>query len=95
MKRLGGKPVDMRTFECPQCKKLRMVRLPTHVVSTETREYKSRDGSAVTLLIDVCDHCRAKNYRKYFEPSQADVRRIIKAIKEEKQIEGQSLEDLL
>jgi len=95
MRRVGGKTADMRMFKCPQCNKLRMVRPFDHVVSTETREYKSRDGNTVTLLIDVCDHCRASNYRKHFEHSQADVRRIMKAIKDQKQLEGESLEDLL
>jgi len=96
MRRLNNKPVDMRAFECPQCHKSRMIRPPDHKVGTETREYKTRDGQTVTLLIDVCDHCRARNFKRYFEPTKADVRRVIKAIQSEAKLpENQSLEELL
>ena len=96
MKRLNSKPADMRCFDCPQCHKPRMVRTLKHVVSLETREYKTRDGSPVTLLIDVCDFCQKRNFHKHFEPSKADLRRVIKAIQSEAKLnEDQSLEDML
>lgn len=96
MRRLNNKPVDMRVFECPQCHKTRMVRPLDHKVSTETREYKAKDGQTVTLLIDVCDHCKTRNFKQYFEPTKADIRRVIKAIQSEAALpENQSLEDLL
>lgn len=96
MKRLNNKPVDMRCFECPQCHKQRMVRKPEHIVSQETREYKTRDGTPVTLLVDICDFCQVSNSKRHFEPSKADIRRLIKAIQEEGKLEeGQSLEELL
>lgn len=96
MKRQNKKPVDMRAFECPQCRKRRLIRPIDHVVSTETREYKGKDGQTITLLIDVCDNCRTRNFKRYFEPTKADVRRVIKSIQDEAKLpENQSLEELL
>lgn len=96
MRRLTSKSVDLRVFECPQCHKNRMARPLDHVVSTETREYKAKDGQTVTLLIDVCDNCKTRNFKRYFEPTKADIRRVIKAIQSETELpENQSLEDLL
>ena len=96
MKRLTNKPVDMRAFACPQCHKSRMVRPLDHKVSPETRDYKTKDGQTVTLLIDVCDYCKTRNFKEHFEPTKADIRRVIKAIQSEADLpENQSLEDLL
>lgn len=96
MKRLNKKPVDMRALECPQCHKMRMIRPLDHKVSTATRDYKAKDGQPVTLLLDVCDHCKARNFKLYFEPTKTDIRRVIKAIQSEAELpENQSLEELL
>lgn len=96
MKRLTSKPVDMRSFDCPQCNKNRMVRPMDHIVSEEKREYKAKDGQAVSLFVDICDFCQMRNFKRHFEPTKADVRRILKAIKTEAKLEeNQSLENLL
>ena len=86
---------DMRAYWCPQCKKQRLVRPLNHVVSLEEREYKTKNGTAIKLLVDICDHCRANNHKKFFEPSRADVKRLIKAIQEESPLKDESLEELL
>jgi len=96
MKRFDRKPVDTRAFTCPQCRKLRLIRLPDHIVSLEQRDYKISSDKTVKLFVDICDNCRVKNYKQHFEPKPADVRRIMNAIKTgEQTAEGQSLENLL
>ena len=96
MRRLNQKPQDKRTFLCPQCSKLRMTRLLDHVVSDAQQSYKTKDGDDVELFVDVCDHCKRRNFKKYFEPSRADVRRVLKTLSEDAKLgEDQSLEDLL
>lgn len=96
MKRITSKPIDLRAFTCPQCDKMRMTRPLDHVVSKEVRSYKAKNGKDVELLIDVCDHCRAKNTRTFFEPSKADIRLVLKTMQEQAKLaEDQSLEDLL
>jgi len=96
MKRLNSKPLDMRAFDCPQCNKSRMVRPLDHVVSINTREYKTKDGSSVTLFVDICDYCQWRNFQRYFEPTKADVRRVLKSIQSDAKLpENQTLEELL
>lgn len=96
MKRLNNKPINMRRFACPQCEKTRMTRPLNHVVSKETKKIKIREGEEVELLIDICDNCVQKNYRDYFEPKRLDLKKILAAIKENKDLpDKQSLEELL
>lgn len=96
MKRLNSKPKDMRSFACPQCGKSRMTRPTDHTVSLEKREYKTKDNSQIELFTDICDFCKARNWTKYFEPTRADIRRVLKAMQDEAKLsEDQSLEDLL
>lgn len=92
----GGKPIDKRAFICPQCGKLCMLRPLDHCVSKETQEFKTRDGSSVSLLVDTCDKCLGKNYRRYFEPTKSDIRHVLKAMNDEaKSSSDVSLEELL
>jgi uncharacterized radical SAM superfamily Fe-S cluster-containing enzyme len=72
-----------------------MVRLPDHVVSKETKAYETFDKKEVTLYIDICDFCMAKNKRKHFEPSAQAIRSMLRAIRDSSDEEGPSLEDLL
>lgn len=96
MRIIKQKPEDKRVFTCPQCNKHRMTRPVAHVVSREQTEFKTRDGSPISLFTDICDGCAGKNYRKYFEPTRSDVRKVLKAMNEEAQASGDvSLEDLL
>lgn len=96
MKRLGGKPIDAKRCTCPQCDKSRMTRPLAHVVSKDKKKYKTRTGEEVELMFDICDNCARRNYRNYFEPTQTDLRRIMRSVKESKQVpEDKSLEDLL
>ena len=96
MRRINPTPISLRAFSCPQCNKLRMNRPLDHVVNIKTHTYDAKDGTKVDLLIDICDKCQAKNFRKYFEPTRADVKRILKSMKEDATLAGdQSLEELL
>jgi hypothetical protein len=92
----GGPPINKKVFTCPQCGKHRMSRPMNHCVSKETQEFKTRDGSTVSLFLDTCDNCVAKNYRDHFEPTKSDVRKVLKAMNEEATASGDvSLEELL
>jgi len=96
MKRTNSKPVDRKLFTCPQCSKQRMVRDLDYVLTDETRVYKTKDGKEISLAVDVCEQCKQRNFTKYFEPSRADIRKVLKAMTEESQIgEDESLEELL
>ena len=96
MKRLNSKPKDKRVHRCLQCEKSRMVRDLDHTISIDKQEYKTRDGTTIELFIDICEFCKSRNWTRYFEPSKADVRRIIKTMHEESGLdEDQTLEDLL
>ena len=90
------KPVDKRAFQCPQCNKPRLIRPLDHTVSLDKHEYKTRDGSSVSLLVDICDACQARNFRQHFEPSKEDIRKVVKSMHAESELPGeQSIEDLL
>lgn len=96
MKRLGGKPQDVKRCTCPQCGKPRMTRPLAHVVNKDKKKYKTRTGEEIELMFDICESCARRNYRDYFEPTKADLRRIMQSVKESKQVpEDTSLEDLL
>ncbi len=96
MKRLGGKPIDVMRCTCPQCGKPRMTRPLAHVVSQEKKKYKTRTGEEIELFFDICDNCARRNNRNYFEPTKADLRKIMQSVKENKKLpEDKSLEDLL
>lgn len=97
MRRLGGgTPIDKKVFTCPQCSRARMTRPLDHCVSKETQEFKTRDGSSVSLFTDTCEKCIGKNYRQFFEPTKADIRKVLKAMNDEATVSGDtSLEELL
>lgn len=88
-------PEPKRTFDCPQCGKRRMTRPPDHEVSQEKQVYKTFKGHEIELHVDICDACSRRNQKKYFEPTAADVRTFLKAMKEVRQDDDVSLEDLL
>ena len=96
MRRLNQKPKDMKALICPQCNKQRMIRPIDHVADKSKQEYKTKDKSTVDLFVDICRACRDRNNRLYFEPTKADIKRILKTMQEDAKLEeGQSLEDLL
>ncbi len=95
MKRLTQKPVDLKIFDCPQCHKSRMKRPLDYIVSKETKIFKDRTNKEIELFIDICDTCRANNYKNHFEPTKADIRKVLNAIKTESHLDNNSLEDLL
>lgn len=96
MRRLsGGPPADKKLFACPQCKKSRMIRPLAHVVSQERRDFKTRDGNTISLLVDTCDNCIVKNYSLYFEPTRTDIRKVLNAMNDEAKTSDVSLEELL
>lgn len=96
MKQVNSKPVDRKSFYCPQCSKPRMIRDMEHTVSTEKNAYKTKDNKEIDLHVDICEPCKQRNFKKYFEPSRADVRKVLKAMQDEAAIgEDESLEELL
>lgn len=98
MKRLrkDSRIIDKKAFWCPQCNKYRLIRPLDHVVSQEKREYKTFKGDLVKLHVDICDFCVERNKNKYFEPSAADIRSFLKAMKEITSEDSDvSLEDML
>ena len=95
MKRVNSKPADMRLFACPQCDKRRMVRKPDHVVSLEKEEVIDKNNESIHLLTDVCEFCLSKNHKKHFEPTKAEIRKIINAMSGNLELKGKSLEDIL
>lgn len=100
MKRINNKPVDSKKHECPQCNKYRMIRPVTYAVSKEQREYKTVRGDTVKLHVDTCDACIARNRREHFDPTPADLKKLMQAIKEKSEEpvadgEKTSLEELL
>lgn len=96
MKRLNQKPQDKRIFQCPQCSKHRLTRPIDHVVDKFKQEYKTKDKGIIELFVDICESCKARNSRLYFEPTKADIKRILKGMQENAELgEDQSLEDLL
>lgn len=94
MKLNKPKSEDKKIFVCPQCDKPRMVRPLDHKVDITKRDFKSKDGSTVSLMADTCDNCFRRNYKLYFEPSTKDVRNILKSMTDTKPTED-SLENLL
>ena len=94
MKRIKSKPVDMRAFTCPQCNKRRMIRRPDHIVSLEKEEHMDRGNKPISLFVDTCEFCKIKNFKKHFEPTKSDIRKVINAMKDN-DTKGQSLEDML
>ena len=96
MKRHNPKPTDKRLFNCPQCGKQRLVRPVDHCVSKDTQEFKKRDGTSISLLVDICVPCTQKNYHTYFEPTRTDIRKVLKAMSDEAEASPDvSLEELL
>lgn len=73
-----------------------MIRDLDHTVSRETRAYKAKDGTEIELLVDICEFCKQRNSKKFFEPSKADIRKVLKTMQEDAALnENDSLEDLL
>ena len=96
MRRPHSKPRDMRSYTCPQCSKQRMVRELDYEVSDARQTYKTTDNAEVELFTDICDRCKRRNLKKYFEPSRADIRKVLKTMKEDAKLDDEgSLEDLL
>ena len=96
MKRINNTHQDKRIFECPQCHKRRMRRPLDHIVNQEMQVYKTKRGQEISLHIDICDFCRQRNYRYYFEPTKTDIKKVLKAMHDETIVDEEtSLEDLL
>ena len=94
MKSFKNAPRDLRAFECPQCEKYRLHKPLDYTPNREEKEFTKRDGTPIKLFVDICDFCKKKNWHKFFEPTKADIRKVIKALAEEKQLD-QSLEEML
>lgn len=96
MRRLNKAPISVRAFTCLQCNKPRLMRDFDYVVNTSKTTYDTKDGSKVELFNDMCEFCKKNNFHKYFEPTRADVRKILKSMQEDAKLSGdQSLEELL
>jgi len=96
MRRLNQQPQDKKIFSCPQCSKQRMTRPIDHVVDRTKQEFKTKSKDTIELFVDICDACKGRNNRQHFEPSKADIKRVLKAMQENAELgEDQSLEELL
>lgn len=85
----------LRTFECPQCLKRRMTRSHDYEVSLEKNTYDTYAGDTIDLYTDICNFCIERNKKKYFEPTQADLKKVLKAMQEGASEDGPSLEEML
>jgi hypothetical protein len=72
-----------------------MTRDIDHEVSDVKQSYKTKDNTDVELFVDICDWCKQRNFHKYFEPTKADIRKILKTMKDDADLGDNSLEDLL
>lgn len=84
-----------RMYHCPQCSKARMTRPHDHKVSLEKKKYDTYDGGTVELYADICIFCIERNKAKHFEPSRADLKKVLKAMQEGETNEDMSLEEML
>jgi hypothetical protein len=73
---------ELRARWCPQCDKQRLLKPLDKEVSYNKEEFETRDGSKVSLFTDICEYCQVRNFRKYFEPTKADAKKVMKALKE-------------
>lgn len=84
---------NLRTHECSFCHKFRLY-LPLGESPSGENEIKELpNGEKMAFPKQVCDWCKIKIYKKYFEPKPADIKKVLKALKEGRS--EQSLEDLL
>lgn len=81
------------TYQCPMCKKLRMVRPKGYEVSAEKQTIKTKRGTELTIPKDVCSFCEQKIIKKHLMPSQEDIKKILETSHDEELDE--SLEDML
>ena len=65
---------DTKTFTCPQCQKYRLIRPLDHQVSIEKKKYKISDDQEIELLIDICNWCKERNFKKYFQKTKINKR---------------------
>ena len=94
MKKTHQQPVSKRAFFCPQCGKQRLLRPLDHKVSFAKQKYTDKNKQGIELHEDICEYCKIKNSRIHFEPTKADIKKVLKALKDEGKTE-ESLEDLL
>jgi len=92
LEQFGGK----RVFRCPQCDKQRMTRPHDHTVSLEKKTYDTYAGGTIDLFADICIPCIDRNKVQHFEPSPADLKKVLRAMQEGKiEEDGPSLEEML
>lgn len=86
----------LRVFECPECHKRRLHRLPDHEVIREKKPIKLQDGRTVEHHIDVCEFCLVKLREKFYKPTKSDLRKVLKALHDpDIELGNDSLEDML
>ncbi len=94
--RRNSPPPPSKTYVCPLCNKLRMVRPHDYEVSDEMREIRTPRGEKLIIPQDICVWCEKKIVDKHFKPKKADVKKVLKSLEEGDQIDpDKSLEDML
>lgn len=83
-----------KIFFCPQCNKQRMLRDSDHVVSKEKQNYTCANKNIVSLYVDICAFCKAKNIRKHFQSLEANMFKSLDDFNKDLN-EDESLEDML
>ena len=87
--------LTLRLFECPRCRKRRMMRPKGHVVNCEEKEFKLPGDVTVKHHTDVCQACFDRIVKEFYTPKDKDLKKILKDIHDPKALEDKSLEEIL
>lgn len=85
---------DYKSFWCPSCEKPLLKKKFGEKPSLEKQKFKDRNGNELELFVDICDKCKKRLYRKHFEPTEAQIKDVLKALQNEQPTE-KSLEEML
>lgn len=87
-----------RAYDCPECGKRRLYK-PEGYEPTGKMARKELDSGDVVehhVFSEICPHCRVRLQKRYYTPKKQDVKKVLKALKDEKaDIGDASLEELL
>lgn len=78
------------TYQCPSCKKIRLIKPKDYIVSDELIDIDTPSGKR-TVHKDMCDYCINKTINKYFKPKKEDIKKVIN----QQELGGKSLEEIL
>lgn len=87
---------EFKLFNCPRCKKRRLIRPLNHIVNCEEQELTLESGRKVKHFIDVCVACQNVILKDIYTPSDK-LKDVLKAMHDpaNADLQGKSLEELL